>query len=94
MNLVHYVKDEEAALARVMESKLLKLPRDSGILFVGVSVEPATAEYPVPVYRVWIGCSRDVDPRMLPTLVEVTLHEEVRAGHKIRTDSRMGNIRG
>lgn len=92
MELVHVVKDEEARLARKMEAKLLKLPLDSGVLFAGVSVEPATPKSP-PIFRVWIGCSRTVDPRMIPTLVEVTLREEVKAGHEIRTESRMGHIR-
>lgn len=93
MQLVHVVKDEEAKLAREMEQKLLKLPIESGILFAGVSVQPATPSSP-PTFRVWIGCSRTVDPRMIPTLVEVTLHSEIAAGHIILTETaRMGAIR-
>jgi len=92
MELVHYVKDEEARLAKKMESKLLRLPVDSGVLFVSVSVEPSTPSTSA-IYRVWIGCSRTVDPRMIPTLVEVTLHEELREGHVIRIDTKMGRIR-
>jgi len=89
MELVSFVKDEEAVLAKKMERKLLTLSITSGVLFVGVGVLPGAP----PIYEVWIGCSRDVDPRMIPTLVETTLYEEVRAGHKIRTQARMGSIR-
>ena len=92
MELVHYVRDEEADLAKKMEAKLLMLPPTSGVLFAGVSVEPG-GKTATTVYRVWIGCSRDVDPRMIPVLVEVTLREEVSRGLVIETDARMGSIR-
>lgn len=92
MELIHFVKTEEAQLAKQMEAKLLALPPESGILFVSVMVEPSTPSTSA-VYKVWIGSSRDVDPRMLPTLVEVTLRDEVKEGHCIRTESRMGNVR-
>lgn len=92
MELVHFVKDEEAKLAKKMEAKLLSLPLSSGVLFVGVSVEPSTPSTSA-IYRVWVGCSRGVDPRMIPDLVSVTLHDEVREGHCIRTESKMGNVR-
>ena len=59
MQLVHYVKEEEAKLAKKMEAKLLALPVESGILFAGVSVEPSTPSSSA-VYRVWIGCSRSL----------------------------------
>ncbi len=92
MKLVHVVKTEEAELAKKMERKLLNLPMSSGVLFAGVGVEPETPSSPT-AYRVWIGCSRTIDPRMIPTLVEVTLHEEVKAGLVILTESKMGSIR-
>jgi hypothetical protein len=89
MELVHFVKNEEAELAKKMESKLASLDRRAGVLFVGVSVQPSTPESPT-IYQVWIGCSRDIDPRMIPTLVEVALYEEMAAGHVIRTEAKMG----
>jgi hypothetical protein len=93
MELIHVVKDDEAKLARAMEAKLLLLPLSSGILFAGVSVQASTPDSPT-VFRVWIGCSRNVDPRMIPALVEVTLYEELKQGHIIRTEpAQMGSIR-
>lgn len=92
MELVSVVTDEEAALAKRMERKLLSLSTASGVLFVGVGVLPSTPTSG-PVYEVWVGCSRDVDPRMIPVLVETTLYEEAKAGHEIRTFARMGSIR-
>lgn len=92
MELVSYVKDEEAVLAKKMEQKLLNLSITSGILFVGVGVLPGS-HGGFPTYEVVVGCSRSVDPRMIPTLVETTLYEEVKAGHQIHTQAWMGSIR-
>lgn len=92
MQLIHYVKEEEASLAKKMEAKLLALPLDSGILFASVSVEPSTPSTSA-IYRVWIGCSRSIDPRAIPVVVEVTLHKEVSEGHVVRTEIKMGSIR-
>jgi hypothetical protein len=93
MELVHFVKDEEAQRAKKMEEKLLRLPIFSGVLFVGVSVLPAKDDQPT-VYQVWVGCSRDVDPKMIPHLVATFLREEVSQGYVIRTEAKMGTIRG
>lgn len=93
MELVHFVKNEEAELAKKMEDKLASLDRRAGVLFVGVAVQPSTLESPT-IYQVWVGCSRDVDPRLIPTLVEVALYEEVKAGHVIKTETRMGRTCG
>lgn len=92
MELVHYVKSEEAELAKKMEAKLLKLPIFSGVLFVGVSVQPAQDDKPT-IYQVWVGCSREIDPRMIPTLVSTILREEVAQGHVIQAEAKMGSIR-
>lgn len=92
MELVSVVKNEEADLAKKMEQRLLNLPPSSGVLFAGVSVQASTGTSPT-IFRVWIGCSRKVDPRVMPTLVQVTLREEVQAGHKIETESVMGSTR-
>lgn len=89
MELIHVVSDEDAKLAKKMEAKLLELPIESGILFAGVSVDPN----PV-VFRVWIGCSRGVDPRAIRLLVSLRLREEVKEGRNIVVESvAMGSIR-
>lgn len=92
MELVHFVKDEEAQLAKKMEEKLLKLPKESGVLFVGVGVEAGTERSPT-IYRVWVGCDRRVDPRTVVALVDVTLYEEIKEGRVVRTEARMGKVR-
>lgn len=90
MELVHYVKDDDAKTAKGMEEKLLKLPIDSGVLFVGVAIDPAKSPTQ---FIVRVGCSRDVDPRMIPTLVQVTLREEVQSGKAVAVETYMGKIR-
>lgn len=92
MELVHFVTDEEARRAKKMEEKLLRLPIFSGVLFVGVSVLPAKDGQPT-IYEVWVGCGRDVEPKMIPHLVATFLREEVAQGYVIRTEARMGSIR-
>lgn len=86
------VKNEEAELARKLEAKLMMLPPEAGILFVGISVTPETPESK-PIFNLWVGCSRDFDERMIPALVEVTLRDEIKKGLVIKTEAHRGIAR-
>lgn len=92
MKQIYLVKEEEAELARKMETKLLALPRSSGVLFVGVSVTPQIEETPA-VYNVWVGCDRTFDEKLMPEIVKVTLRDEISAGNIIKTYAHRGVIR-
>lgn len=92
MNPIYVVKDEEAALARKIETKLMALSPESGILFVGVSVTPETPSSKA-VFRVWIGCNRDFDERTYPPLVEVALRDEIKKGLLVETVAHRGIAR-
>ena len=85
----YFVKPEEADLARRIENKLMALPLSSGLLFVGVSIMPGTAEE-VPVYRVWVGCHRDFDEALMDPLVRVTLREEIESGIRLTVEAHRG----
>ena len=86
MKTLFFVKPEEGDLARHMEAKLLKLPLSSGVLFVGVSVDPGER----PIYRVWVGCSRNLDEALMDSLVRVTLREEIDSGAIIAVEAHRG----
>lgn len=92
MKDIPFVKSEEADLAREMEDKLLALPRSSGILFVGISIEPLL-HGGSPKYRVWIGCDRSFEEDTMVKLVEVTLREEITAGTKVFVAAHRGKLR-
>lgn len=89
MKTIFLVQEEEADLARKMESKLMSLPLSSGVLFVGVSVIPRTPKGPE-VYRVWIGCHRDFDEGLMEQIVRVTLKEEISLGATVRVEAHRG----
>lgn len=92
MRPVFLVKQEEADLARQIESRLLGLPLNSGILFVGVSVVPAVDEKKVPsvVYRIWVGCHRDFDEGLIKMVVRHALLEELEKGLCIEVEVHRG----
>lgn len=95
MRPVFFVKDGEADLARQIESRLLDLSLDSGVLFAGVSVSPEeynirTGERVPPVYRVWIGCHRNFDPRLMDSVVRHVLREEIAGGLKVEVEAHCG----
>ena len=76
MKTIFMVSREETDLARRVEARLLDLPSSSGILFVGVSVAPATSSSPT-VYHIWVGCRRDYEEALMDPLVRVTLRDEL-----------------
>lgn len=91
MKTIFLVQPGEAELARTMERKLLALPRGSGVLFVGVSVDPARPEEEIPAtYRIWIGCDRMFEESLMGPLVQVTLREEIARGVQISVEAHRG----
>ena len=91
MRPVPIVSEQEAATARVMEQKLLALPRTSGILFVGVKVQPGVG---VPAtFMVWVGCHRNIEEEAMQRLVEAALQEELSIGAIIKVEARRGVVR-
>ena len=91
MKTIFLVSDKEADLARTIEAKLLALPPSSGILFVGVSVDPATDFYPA-TYHIWIGCHRDYEESLMDPLVRVTLRDELEGAH-VHVHAHRGCVR-
>lgn len=86
MRPVFFVKDEEADLARQFEKRLLELPLMSGVLFVGVSVEPGE----IPVYCFWVGCHRNFEESVVHSLVQHTFDQEIKAGVQIKVEAHRG----
>ncbi len=89
MRSVFFVKESEADTARKLEKRVLDLPLMSGILFVGVSVEPEQPGKP-PVYCFWIGCHRDFQEQTAVELIRHTFNEELKAGMHIRVEAHRG----
>jgi hypothetical protein len=89
MRPVFFVKDSEAETARKFEKRILDLPLMSGILFVGVSVEPAKPGKP-PVYCFWVGCHRDFEESTAVELVKHTLRGELEQGMMIKIQAHRG----
>lgn len=78
MKNVFFVKPDQFETARNMERRLLTLPEESGILFVGVSVLPDPDEKRTqPVYRVVIGCTREREPDLMVAAAKHFLREFV-----------------
>lgn len=97
MKPVFYVKKEEADLARTIENKLLALPLGSGILFVGVSVDPTevsinlkVAPNKPPLYKIWVGCHRDYEELTIRALVHMILKDEIDKGLHILVEAHRG----
>jgi len=86
---IFLVKPEEADKAREIETKLLSLPHISGILFVGVAVKP-TEPGKSPLYRIWVGCVRELEEDLLVTLVHHTLREDIEKGLCISVEAHRG----
>lgn len=69
MKDIPFVLKRDWDTALDMEDELLALPKQSGILFVGVSVEPLKT----PIFNVTIGCSRKVEKEAIQQLAHLTL---------------------
>jgi hypothetical protein len=89
MRRSYFVKDSEADTARQLEKRVLDLPLVSGILFVGISVQPEQLDKP-PVYCFWIGCHRDFDEQTAVELIRYTFREEIARGLNIRIEAHRG----
>ncbi len=91
MRPVFFVKEEEADFARHLEKRLLELPLSSGILFVGVSVEPTTSPVDkAPTYCFWIGCHRDFEEQLMVDLVRHVFDEEIKHGLRVQVEAHRG----
>ena len=80
---IPFVRQKHFDIARAMEEKLLDLPIESGLLFAGVSITPTVMKND-PIYRVWVGCSRNMDEGTVRQLVLMTLRDEMKRGAKIK----------
>ncbi len=79
MKNVFFVTQDQFDIARAMEKKLLDLPEDSGILFVGISVQENQDKRRDTVqYKIVIGCSRARDPDLMDALARQYLKEFVK----------------
>ncbi len=94
MKNVFFVKPDQFELALAMEKRLLSLPEESGILFVGVSVLPDPDEQRTqPVFRVVIGCSRSVEPDLMHAAAKTFLRDLVEDERQILVEAYRGNHR-
>lgn len=91
MKTVFLVQPDEAEVARRMEKILISLPRDSGILFVGVSVvsDPLSISRRV-IYQVTVGCDRARDASLVDALVKTFLRQEVSEDSQLSVRSFRG----
>lgn len=89
MKNIFVVKESEASKARSMEQKLLSLPADSGILFVGIEVV-AGLHVDLPIYRVFVGCQRSRDPSLMISIVQRYLREDVEYSAQLIVEARRG----
>lgn len=91
MKRIFIVEPTEAELARKMEKKLLDLPTDSGILFVGISVMPDPLEQRRrPLYRVVIGCTKDREPSVMSLVAKQMLKDFVEDERQLIVESHRG----
>lgn len=88
MRPVFFVKREEADAARAIEAKLLGLPLSSGILFAGVSMQQGSEKSLV--YRIWVGCHRDYDEKVVEMVVKHALLEQIEKGLSITIEVHRG----
>ncbi len=89
MRTLFLVKASEADLARDIERRLLALPKESGILFVGVKVIPET-DTENPIYDIFIGCDRGLEEGLMDVVVRSVLRPEIEAGVQVRVFARRG----
>jgi hypothetical protein len=79
---MNYVSEGANALARHMEAKLLDLPPEAGIIFVGVQAEPCQNGYSQE-FIVILGVSRVFDTATGKVLAEHILRNEIAEGARI-----------
>lgn len=95
MKAVFFVRPDEAEVARSLEKILMSLPKESGILFVGVSVlsDPLSIARKV-LYQVVVGCHRSRDTTLIDLLVRKYLSQEVKDESQLIVNSYRGIDRG
>lgn len=94
MKAVFIVEPTELELARKMEQKLLSLPADSGILFVGVEVVADPLEIRRrPLYRIFIGCSRERDASLMHSIAKQYLRDFVEDQQQLVIEAHRGHDR-
>lgn len=79
MRTVFLVHPDELETAKRLEKVLLGLPKDSGILFVSVSVLPdsLSVEPRKILYKIVVGCTRSIDPELVRFVTKTYLRKEV-----------------
>ena len=92
MKNVFFVEPDELEKALRIEQRLLALPEESGVVFVGVEVEPKNDIRTYPLYKVCVGCKRGMDLRVMKPLVQHTLIHELDPLH-LHVEAKYGNIR-
>jgi hypothetical protein len=97
MNIVPLVTQEEFELARKMEDKFLALPKESGVLFIGVNVEVFHPDQADAIkrnvrYHVVVGMDRSFTVDIVEPLVRVTLGE-MGLGLNLLVEAYRGRIR-
>lgn len=78
MKTIFLVTQDEAGTAKKIEKLLLGLPKNSGILFVSVSVtqDLSSKEPRKIIYKIVIGCARSVDIETVRSVAETYLRKE------------------
>ncbi len=91
MKPVFIVQPSEAEKARMMEKKLLSLPDEAGILFVGITVMPDPLEVRRrPLYRVVIGCHRDRETQLMHAVATQFLRPFVEDDRQLLIEAHRG----
>lgn len=94
MKDIFFVKPDQFEIALTMEKRLLELPEESGMLFVGVTVLPDPDERRTqPLYRVVIGCSRNVEPDLMHAAAKTFLRDLVEDERQILVEAYRGTSR-
>jgi len=93
METIPFITKEHGALARGMEQKLLDLPADSGIVFVGTKVTPVEPGK-APRYTILVGIDRNIKvEKAIHHLVSLTLSKELVSGADIKVVVSRGVVR-
>ena len=91
MKPVFIVNPSEAEKARLMEKKLLSLPDEAGILFVGVTVMPDPLEVRRrPLFRIVIGCTRDRETQLMKAVAMEFLRPFVEDDRQLVIEAHRG----
>jgi hypothetical protein len=90
MKNIFVVQPSEVEIARRMEKRLVMLPEESGILFVGVEVHPSPDGVPNPTFKIFIGCRRDFEASLMVAIAKQYLRDEVADESQLVVEARRG----